>query len=159
MQCVRKFCCPRAKWAVLSFPRARQNALPVCLCVHGCRGVHGLLRRGALCVCDVGRGQPFLSMEATQQETHSCVKGDPQGMWDFSLPEEMRVLAGKPHGAKPCHQCWMEGKGVVRGRWHTLPPVKGKWELYLCLPCVFRFQALQAGTVPYCLYSPWPSKS
>lgn len=55
-------------------------------------------------------------MEAMQQETHSCVKGDPQEMWDFSLPEEMGLLAGKPHGAEPYHQRWMEGKGVVRGR-------------------------------------------
>lgn len=120
-----------------------------CLCICVCMGA-----------CDVGRDQPCVSMEAVQQETHGFVKGDPQGMWNFSLPEEMAILAGgKPHGAEPHCQCWMEGKGVVRGRWHPLPPVNGKWELYLCWHCVFRFQALQAGTVPYCLYSPWPSKS
>lgn len=58
-----EICCPRAKWAVLSFPKARQNALPVCLCVYGCTGVHGW---GKLCVCDVGSGQPFVGMEAVQ---------------------------------------------------------------------------------------------
>lgn len=67
-------------------------------------------------MCDVGRSQPFVSMEAVQQETHRCVKGDPQGMWDFSVPGEMGVLAGKPHGAGHHCQCWMEGEGVVRGR-------------------------------------------
>lgn len=152
MQCVRKFCCPRVKWAVLSFLRARQNALPVCLCVYGCIGVHGLLWRGGLCVCDVGRGQPFLSMEAAQQETHGCVKGDPQGMWDFSLPEEMGILAGKPHGAGWKVRGWSEGGGI--------PSHLSKGNGSSTFACtVFRFQALQAGTVPYSLYSHWPSKS
>lgn len=48
-----------------------------------------------------------------------------------------RGLAGKPHGAEPHHQCWMEGKGVVRGRWHPLPPVTGKWEsTFACTVCL-----------------------
>jgi len=51
------------------------------------------------------------------------------------------------------------GRWWSDGRWHLLPPIKWKWELGLHLCCVFRFQALQAGTVPYGLYSPWPGKS
>lgn len=53
VQCVRKFCCPRAKWAVQSFPRARQNALSVSVgvWVHRCTWA----AMGELCACDVGR--------------------------------------------------------------------------------------------------------
>lgn len=32
---------------------------------------------------DVGSGQPFVGMEAVQQESHMRVNGDPQGMWIF----------------------------------------------------------------------------
>lgn len=107
VQCVRKFCSPRAKWTVPSFPRARQSAMPVCLCVY--TWMHRCTRAAmiwwGLCACDVGRGQPFANMEDVKQETHRCVKGNPQGMWDFSLLEEMGVFAGKPHGAEPHHQC------------------------------------------------------
>lgn len=74
-----------------------------------------------------------------------------QRRWGFLLQSPMEQHLTISAGRK--------GRWWSEGRWHLLPPVKLKWELGLRLCCVFRFQASQAGTVPYCLYSPWPGKS
>ena len=80
-----------------------------------------------LCVCDVGRGQPLVSTGAVQRETPRCIRGDPQGKWDFSLPEEMGVPAGEPCGAAPHRQCGKEGEVVVGGE--VAPPPTCQMEM------------------------------
>lgn len=163
VQCARKLGCPRAKWAVLGLPRCvgpgGALCLRVCACVRVYVGVHGLQWFGRGCVCATWAGvSPWWVQEMCSEKL--------QGIsWEFLRESGIspcwrrwEVPAGEPHGAATCRWRGKEREVVVRGE-YLLPPAKWKWELSLHLGCVFRFQALQAGAVPYCLYSPWPGKS
>lgn len=114
-QCVRKLGCSRAKWAVLGvLGQAECHGLCLSVCTWA-----ALIWQG-LCVCNVSKCQPLVNTGALQWENPGCVLGDPWGKWNFSLPQEMGVPAGEPHGAAPHCQCRNEGEVVVRGE--VAPP-------------------------------------